>query len=83
MNLEQHGFELLWSTYTQDFFSVNTTTVQGLLLVEFADAESRILKANCKIIIGFSIALGGILHFGIVQGSTVINHSHHITNANN
>ena len=27
MNLEQHGFELLWSTYTQDFFPVNTTTL--------------------------------------------------------
>ena len=68
-----------------ELFSINTTVLHDLQLVESVDAEPWIWRANYKVIFGFSTAQGvSTPNPYIVQGSTVYIKSHtpvnHIAN---
>lgn len=54
------------------FLSVNATVLHDLRFVESAVVELWVLRANCKVVHGFSIAQGtGAPNSLTVQGSTV------------
>lgn len=55
LTCEQHGFELHGSTYMKYFSIVNIIAVQGPLLVESTDVESRIWR---------NLGIGGASRYG-------------------
>lgn len=54
LTLEQHG-----STYTQNFFVVNTMVLHEHKLVEFTNAELWVQSANRKVIGRFQLCVEG------------------------
>ena len=66
VTLEHHGFELC-----RDFFSIHTTVLHDLQLVEPTDAEQQVQGADCKVTAHFPLRGVSTPNPYIVQGSTV------------
>ena len=72
LTLGQQRFELHWATYTGIVFNIITTVLQDPCLVELAELERHIQRANYKFILGFStLQKVGTPNARGVQGSAV------------